>query len=76
MKPETGKLKREMTVEEGIHFIDLQRLIFARRGQAGSVPGFVSLVADRLRAVLLFGGIGGIIAGMFVLVMFKALGVF
>ncbi len=29
-------------------------LIFARRGKAGTVPGFVSLVASRLRAVRYF----------------------
>jgi hypothetical protein len=63
---------KEITLQDGIHFVDLRRfrsfrtgncqlmiertgfLIFARRGKAGSVPGFVSLVADRLRAVRSF----------------------
>jgi hypothetical protein len=41
----------EMIVQEGIHFIDLQRLIFARRGKARSVLGLDPL-AGRLRAGL------------------------
>lgn len=39
----------EIVVHDGIHFVDLQRLIFARRGKACPVIGLDSL-AGRLRA--------------------------
>jgi len=45
---------KELIIQDGIHFVDLQRIYFARRGQAGTVPGFVSLAASRLRAVRYF----------------------
>lgn len=40
---------KELIIEDGIHFVDLQRLIFARRGKACPVFGLDSL-AGRLRA--------------------------
>lgn len=40
---------KEITLQDGIHFVDLRRLIFARRGKARSVLGLDPL-AGRLRA--------------------------
>lgn len=39
----------KLMLQEGVHFVDLQRLIFARRGKACPVVGLDSL-AGRLRA--------------------------